>query len=61
MSKRSFDELFEAYLNKFGENFPTMMAPTDEKMVLDIMEECLKSGKPYDPYASKDFDPDADY
>lgn len=61
MSNRNYEELFEAYIEKFGEAFPSFMAPDDPEEAMDIMEECLKSGEPYNPLEDPDFDPDADY
>lgn len=61
MSKRSFDTLLDEYATKFDEAFPVRMAPSDEKEVMGIIERCLKSNTPYDPYMEEDIDPEADY
>lgn len=60
MSKR-YNDLIEEYVEKFGEVFPEKMASTDPDENMKIMENCIRSGKPFDPYSQKDFDPDADY
>lgn len=49
MSK-SYEELILEYIQKFGESFPTDMAPQDDKEAMDIMEKCIRENKPYDPY-----------
>ena len=61
MSNRNYDELFEAYSKEFDEVFPLRMVHVDEEEVMDIIEECLKTGKPYNPMYEKDYDPEADY
>ena len=59
MSK--YNELIEAYADKFGEAFPSRMASTDPDENMKIMEDCIRRGRPFDPYEQKDFDPDAEY
>ena len=61
MAERNYTAIAEEYYEKFGEIFPSRMAPGNEQDKMDIMEECLKTGQPYDPYAQEDFDPEADY
>lgn len=61
MSNRNYEELIDKYVDKFKEMFPTFVAPSDIEEQMDIIEECLKTGTPYDPYADSDIDPDADY
>lgn len=61
MSKLSYEELFEAYVDQFGDAFPTFMAPPGDEEQMAIMERCLKSGTPYDPTSDPDYDPEADY
>ena len=46
---------------KFDEGFPTFMAPGEEEEHMEIIKNCLKTGKSYDPYTDPDFDPYADY
>ena len=58
---RNFDELLDKYAEKFGEAFPVRMAPGSDEEIMDLIEECLESGTPYDPYADPDFDPEMDY
>lgn len=48
---RIYEELLIAYIKRFGEAFPTDMAPQDDEEVMDIVEKCLLDNKPYDPYA----------
>ena len=53
----SAEEIIEQYIEKFG-GFPSfmMMGKTDEEIV-QILGECLRTGKPLEV----SFDPDADY
>ena len=37
------------------------MAPGGEEEHMEIIKNCLKTGKSYDPYTDPDFDPYADY
>ena len=55
-----FDQLMSEYLDKLGEVFPARMV-SDPDQAMEIMEECIKTGKPYDPYGEEGFDPNADY
>lgn len=55
------DKLISMYSEKFHEAFPVRMAPTDIDEVEKIIKECVRTGKPYDPYADPDFDPEAMY
>lgn len=59
MSK--YEELIGQYVEKFDECFPTFIAPDGEEEQMEIIKNCLKNGKPYDPYEDPDFDPDATY
>lgn len=47
---RKLDTLIREYVDKFNENFPvySMMCASDEQ-VAEIIEQCLSSGKPYEP------------
>lgn len=47
---RKLDNLIREYVDKFNENFPvySMMCASDEQ-VAEIIEQCLSSGKPYEP------------
>lgn len=54
---KSYEELFDEYHKTFKEIFPDRLAPSDITMQMEIMEECLRTGIPYDP----DFDPECDY
>lgn len=60
MSKLSYDDLFDKYVETFGETFPSrMVSGPDEAM--EIMEKCLKSNTPFNPYEEDGFDAEADY
>lgn len=61
MSNQKYDKLIEAYIEKFDDSFPTFLAPHRIEEQMNIIEECLRTGVPYDPYSEPDFDPDADY
>ena len=52
----SFEEALEAYRNKFDENFPVMII-RDELEIISAIQDCLKSGEPFDP----EDDPEVDY
>lgn len=60
MKGKNFDQMMSDYLDKFDEVFPARII-SDPEEAMGIMKECLKTGKPYNPYADKDFDPKADY
>lgn len=52
------DRLLDKYKAKFGEHFPLMLCRgMDDEEINSLVEECLESGKPYDPK----LDPDANY
>ena len=57
---RNLEELLAKYVDRFDEGFPMRLSPADTDEVMDIIEECLEKGEPYDPY-DEDFDPEADY
>lgn len=59
--QRDYSTLLKQYFLIFDEGFPTYLAPSDEEEQMDIMEKCLEEKKPYDPYASGEILPDADY
>ena len=61
MRKRDYEELLKRYFLIFDEGFPTHMAPDDEEEQMDIIEKCLDTKTPYDPYADGDIEPDANY
>ena len=49
MNWKEFGELSLDYAKKFGESLPTeMMPPEDFDNAIEIMRECLKTGKPYE-------------
>ena len=49
MDWAKFDELSEKYQETFGECLPTELIPQkDLKKAIEIMEQCLKTGKPYE-------------
>ena len=52
-----YEDLIEQYVEKFDEGFPTFMAPGGEEEHMEIIKNCLKTGKSYDPYTDPDFDP----
>ena len=60
MKNKTFDQMLSEYLDKFDEVFPARMV-SDPDVAMEIMEDCLKSGKPYNPYEEEWFDPKADY
>lgn len=60
MTQKPFDQMMSEYLDKFDEVFPMRMV-SDPDEAMEIMKECLKSGKPYNPYEEEGFDPEADY
>ena len=60
MAEKTFDQMMSEYVDKFDEAFPARMV-SDPEAAMEIMEECLKTGKPYDPYEEEGFNPDADY
>ena len=45
-----YEDLIEQYVEKFDEGFPTFMAPGGEEEHMEIIKNCLKTGKSYDPY-----------
>lgn len=48
MASAFSEKLFE-YADTFGENFPTYNFPYEtEAKIMAMIDECLKSGKPYD-------------
>lgn len=55
-----FDQLMSEYLDKFDDGFPVRMV-SDPERAMEIMEACIKSGNPYNPYEEEGFDPEADY
>ena len=61
MKNRNYEELLKRYFLIFDEGFPTFMAPDDVEEQMDIIEKCLETKTPYDPYADGDIDPEADY
>lgn len=58
--RKSYDQLLDEYAEKFGEAFPSRMV-SDADEAVEIMEKCLKSGTPYNPYEEEGLDPEADY
>lgn len=49
------DDLLLKYADRFGENFPTFMFQgTPEDEMVEIIQQCLDDGAPYDTDA---FDP----
>ena len=58
---KTYEEWFEAYHARFGEIFPTRIAPACEAEQIALMKKALDENKPYDPYEEDEFDPDADY
>lgn len=55
MTREEYDEALKRYREKFGEPFPLYMAlgMEDEKIV-EIISECVESGKEYDPEIGPD-------
>lgn len=52
------DELQDRYKAKFGERLPLFLVPDRSiEGIRKLVEECLESGKPYNPV----LDPGADY
>ena len=46
----TYDELFDAYIEAFGYQFPRMCVPdTSEEAVAVLIQECLAKGEPYEP------------
>ena len=41
-------ELFDRYRERFGESFPSMQFADDIPLLKEKIQECLKSGKPFD-------------
>lgn len=52
-------EVSEQYEKRFGREFDGIPYDTDES--IEIMRECLKTGKAYDLLSDPNFDPDAVY
>lgn len=43
------DKMLREYAAKFGEQFPLMLCRgCDDAEIKEIIEDCLKSGKPYE-------------
>lgn len=52
------NELLNKYKKQFGEEFPLMLfRSVSEEDISEIIEKCLKDGKPYEP----NLDDSADY
>ena len=60
MKNKTFDQMLSEYLDQFDEVFPARMV-SDPNEAMEIMEACMKSGKPYNPYEDEGYDPKADY
>lgn len=52
-------EMCEKYEKRFGREFDGIPYDTEER--IEIMRECLRSGKPYDLSQDPNFDPEANY
>lgn len=49
------NEKLEKYRETFGEQFPLMLCMgMPDKEIIKIIDECLDSGKPYEPEIEKD-------
>ena len=44
-----FDNLLEAYIERFNKGMPDSLPPEDEKNFEEIIREALRTGKPYEP------------
>jgi hypothetical protein len=52
------DEIQDRYFERFGEYLPLFLVPDlSLEEIKKLIDECIESGKPYDPV----LDPDADY
>lgn len=52
-------ELMESYEDRFGSEFNGICYDTDDG--IEIMRECLRTGKAYDISKDPNFDPEAEY
>ena len=51
------EELINAYVEKFNQNFPYFVVRGTEEEISEMIKKCLAEGKPLDP----ETDPDNDY
>lgn len=47
--KVNLENKLSEYEAKFNEIFPVFQAPDDEKEVIAIIDNAIKTGKPYEP------------
>lgn len=52
---RAIEQLQEEYIEAFGESLVVNMLPEkDRTRVREVLEECLRQGKPYSGYIDED-------
>ncbi len=48
-TRAEYNRLLREHLKRFGRGLPYLLPAKDEENIIEILRECLRTGKPYEP------------